>query len=251
MKRCENESCGKTRKWRNTGKLDEHGAVIRQCMYCGHLQAEPPPVGANLSKRIFYYDIETATMTLKVETFGLRMYSKYLNHKDIVRPTTLLCWAGVWIDNGKMGRVFGESVTPTGAKRGNDKRCAKKLRDEMNKADYIVGHNSKAFDTKKAHLRFILNGIKSPDLTVKQHDTLALAKKYFKNDSNALDYWLHSFGDTGKDHMTYDDWVECKAGNEKALKKMFKYCKHDVKRGAGVLLNFESYLAGGGITLFK
>jgi len=253
LKNC--RECGKGyRLFRKTDKIDSKGRQVRQCTNCGTEQSEEtPPLGQyfNYPKRVFYYDIETSMMTLELETFQLKQYSKWLPWESIKSPPFMICWAGVWIENGKMGKVIGKSVTKTGAKRGNDKACVKALRDEMDRADYIVGHNSKAFDTKKSHLRFILNNIQAPDLTVKQQDTIALAKKYFKNDSNALGYWLHVFGDGAKDRMTKDDWHKCKAGDQRTLDKMLKYCKKDVKKGAGLLKRFDDYLAGGGITLFK
>ena len=258
MKTC--RTCLKGPKiFRKTDKIDKLGRQVRQCMNCGSLQSEEtPPMGQyfNYPKRVFYFDIETAKMTLNVETFQLKQYSNYLSYKDIVRPTTILCWAGVWIENGKMGKVIGNSVKPGETKKpqGDDKRCATLLRNEMHKADYWVGHNNKSFDTKKVLDRFIVNAIPAPDLVdVKQQDTLSLARKFFKSDSNRLDYWMQRFEATkqGKDAMTGEDWDKAKAGNIFALRKMLKYCKGDVKRGAGVLLEMENFLAGGGVTLFK
>lgn len=249
MQNC--QACLKKNLWSNTGKRDKSGAIIRKCTNCGHLQAEPVPQGLRIPKRVLYYDIETSMMTMEIETFQLNQYNPWLKWEDIKKPPFMICWSAVWIENGKVGKVMGESVTSAGARRGNDKQCVKKLWKLLNQADYIVGHNSKAFDTKKSHLRFLLNDLPSPDLSVKQVDTLALAKKYFKNDSNSLGYWLHCFGEVGKDEMEMDDWHKCKRGDQKTLDKMLKYCKHDVLRGAKVLLRFQKYIESGGVRLFK
>jgi hypothetical protein len=86
---------------------------------------------------------------------------------------------------------------------------------------------------------------------VKQVDTLSLARKYFKNDSDTLGYWLARLGQTGKDKMEEEDWDLCKAGDQKALNKMLKYNKQDVRGGVGLLIEFRDYLRSGGVDIFK
>lgn len=125
------------------------------------------------------------------------------------------------------------------------------LIEYMNKADRWVGHNVKAFDTKKVMTRLILNHQRAPDFTIKQIDTLSLVKKYFKNDSNTLGYWLQRLGQIGKDKMESEDWDLCKAGDQKALRKMQKYNKQDVRGGIILFLELRDFLASGGVDVFK
>jgi hypothetical protein len=191
---------------------------------------------------------------MTVETFGLAVPSKRLNWKDITCPPYLICWSAVLcdVDVGRDEiRVSSDCITPKEARRGDDRRCLSGLRERMNKADFWVGHNVKAFDTKKAQLRLILNRMNAPDLTVKQVDTLSLARKYFKNDSDTLGYWLARLGHTGKDKMEREDWDGCKAGDPKALHKMQKYNKQDVRGGLDVLIEFRDYLRSGGVDIFR
>ena len=193
-------------------------------------------------------------MKLEVNTFQLKMYSNYLSWKDIKEPPFLLCWSGAWItaettkDNI---RVMSDSLTPKEAKAGNDKRSLSILSEYMNKADKWAGHNVKAFDSKKVSTRLMLNHQPAPDLTIKQIDTLSLVKKYCKNDSNALGYWLERLGQIGKDKMESEDWDLCKAGDQRALRKMLRYNKQDTRGGVILLIELHDFLLSGGIDIYK
>lgn len=253
MQNC--EDCLKKNLWRNTGRTDKNGAVIRQCTNCGHYQSEPPPQGLEYPKRFLYYDIENTKMTVTSEVFDLYVPTKRLKWQEITKPSFLICWSAAWVnEDTKPGddiRVFSDVVTPQEAKKGDDRRCLANLADLMNKADYWVGHNSKAFDTKRTNTRMILNRMPVLDLTIREIDTLTIARKHFKNDSNTLGYWMERFGNTGKDKMVSEDWDECKAGNQTALNKMRKYNKQDVRGGAQVYLEFRDYLKKCGVRLYR
>lgn len=249
MTNCEN--CLKKNLWRNTGKRNERGAVIRQCKNCGHEQAEPPPQGEQYKRpsRWLYYDIEMTKMTVQLETFSLRLKDNLLSWKDVIKPPIVICWAAAWITpkaTPENLHIVSDVITPDEIKKQNDKRTLSGLWELMNCADALVGHNIKSFDTKKAHLRFLLNKMGAPDLSVKQIDTLTLAKKHFRNDSNALGYWLERLEKSSKDRMESEDWDLCKAGDEKALRKMRRYNKNDVRGGAEVFLEFRKYVESGG-----
>ena len=251
MERC--TKCFRVRKWTNTGRRDEFGATIRRCI-CGQCQAEPPPQGLPQNKRVFYYDIESTKMRLEINTFQLKQYSDYLSWKDIKEPPFMLCWSGAWItaDTTKDNiRVVSDSLTAAEAKRGNDKRSLKSLVSYMDMADRWAGQNIKAFDSKKVMTRLMLNHQPAPDFTVKQIDTFCLVKKYFKNDSNSLGYWLERLGQIGKDKMESEDWDKCKAGDQKALNKMLKYNKQDTRGGVILLLELHDFLLSGGVDIFK
>lgn len=247
------DGCSKKNLWRNTGRRNERGAVIRQCTNCGHYQAEPTPQGLKLPKRLLYYDIETSKMS--VETFDLYVPNKRLNWKNIKQPSFLICWSACWITNETKPedklQILSDALTPWEARRGWDKRCLTGLWELMNKADYICGHNIKAFDTKKAHWYFLMDKMLSPDLTVKQVDTLVLMKKHFKGESNALEYLRLRMGGRPKKEMESEDWDRCKLGDPKALNKMRTYNKGDVREGVGLLLDVKRYIESGGGVLIK
>lgn len=166
----------------------------------------------------------------------------------------MICWSGAWITKDTTPdniRVYSDAITSKEAVKGNDKRILNLLRDNMDKADRWAGHNVKGFDSKKVNTQLIFNHLQAPDLTIKQIDTLALVKRHFKNDSNALGYWLERLGQIGKDKMTSEDWDKCEAGDQRAINKMQRYNKQDVRGGIILLLELRDFLASGGIDIFK
>ena len=81
---------------------------------------------------------------------------------------------------------------------------------------------------------------------------MTLAKKYFKPESQALDYWQTLFGGQNKDHMIREDWEEVNKGNQKIINKMHKYNRGDVQAGINLLHKFVDYIeSNGGKKVFK
>lgn len=111
----------------------------------------------------------------------------------------------------------------------DDSLLVKDLWKLFDEADIIVAHNGDGFDIRKANARFIQHclGVPSPYKTV---DTLKLAKKYFKFDSNKLNDLAQYLGLGRKlDIGSFNTWMGCMTGDKKAWKKMVVYNKHDVE----------------------
>src|SRR6267154_4477293 len=68
----------------------------------------------------------------------------------------------------------------------NDKKLIADLWRVLDKSDIIISHNGDKFDIKKSNARFIYHGF-SPPTPYKNIDTLKIARKHFKFDSNRLD----------------------------------------------------------------
>lgn len=100
-----------------------------------------------------------------------------------------------------------------------------KLLDE---ADVVIAHNGNSFDIKKIYSRFLQHGMKPPT-PFKQIDTLLIARKYFKFDSNKLDR-LGQYLEIGRKikHEGFPLWLGCMSGDKKSWSKMIKYNKNDV-----------------------
>lgn len=96
-------------------------------------------------------------------------------------------------------------------------------------ADYIIAHNAKNFDWKKANTRFVELGLRPPS-PYKVLDTKQIAKKYFMFNSNKLDDLGKDLG-IGRKVETggYDLWRKCIQGDKKAWAKMKLYNKGDVE----------------------
>lgn len=211
---------------------------------CGHVQAETPPF-IRQKPKILYFDIETALT--QVEIFSLFIPNKFISWKNIKQKSFVVSWAAMWY--GKK-EVVSAAVTPKEAKAGNDKRILQALWELMDSADYVAGHNSKKFDTKFVNYRFLKNGITAP-LEYKDIDTLTLAKKYFRNDSNALEHWSLDLGGSAKDDMELEDWKRVAQGDEKAIRKMETYNRGDVRNGIVILEKFIEWSHEQGGRLFK
>lgn len=110
----------------------------------------------------------------------------------------------------------------------NDKQLVTELWDLFNEADVIIGHHLDSFDIRKSNAFFAKAGLPPPS-PYKTVDTKKIAKRYFFFNSNKLDDIGNYLGlgrkiDTGG----FDLWLDCRAGDLKAWKKMLKYNKQDV-----------------------
>jgi len=241
--------CGKARMWSPSAYWEDNRRWWN-CRNCSHWQLELPPQGLQIPPKILYFDIETSLVEMKIDVFDMRVRSGWLDWHDINKSFYVISWAAAWVDDNKP-RVHSDAVTGYEAKRRKDKRCLQGLWDMLDLADYVVGHNSKAFDHKKVETRFILNRMGRPaDFAAK--DTLQMARKYFKPESQALDYWARMFGLQQKDHMTREDWVAVNKGDQKTINKMHKYNRGDVEAGIMLLKEFVSYIeSNGSAKVFK
>lgn len=113
-------------------------------------------------------------------------------------------------------------------KRNKKYQLVKKLHEVMSMADVIVAHNGDKFDIKKANTYFIKYGFKPlpPKKTV---DTLKIAKKYFKFNSNKLSELAKYLGIGVKTETGgFKLWEDCMKNKPSAWKLMVKYNKQDV-----------------------
>jgi uncharacterized protein YprB with RNaseH-like and TPR domain len=115
-------------------------------------------------------------------------------------------------------------------KHGNwdDKALVTSLWRLFNEADVLIGHNGDNFDCKKANARFIFHGLTPPD-PYKTIDTLKIARRHFKFDSNRLDFIGHYLGvgrklPTSGKHL----WFGCMRNDPKSWATMKKYNIQDV-----------------------
>lgn len=246
MQNC--EICSKNRMWQSSQYWTDQQRWW-QCRNCTHWQLEVEPQGLKIAPRILYLDIETALM--KVDLFDTYIPGKYISWKAIDKRSFIICWAAAWIQDDKPLKVMSDSVTTREAKRGSDRRCLEKLFELMDASDYIVGHNAKSFDIKKINTRFLHNKMGAP-LESKVIDTLTLARKHFKEDSNSLDRWSQLLGGTAKDEMVMDDWKRiCANGDPASLRKMERYCRKDIRNGILIYREFEKWIEATGKKLYR
>src|SRR5271154_1089112 len=112
--------------------------------------------------------------------------------------------------------------------RENDHDLVLDLWDLLDKADIVIAHNGDAFDLKKSFARFAFHRMKPPS-PFKTIDTLKIARKFFKFDSNKLDDLGHTLGCGRKlPHTGKHLWLGCMHGKAGAWALMKRYNQHDI-----------------------
>lgn len=175
---------------------------------------------------ILYFDIETSPCL-----------SYHFNHWDVsirqehkVKESHLLTVS--WAFNDEP--VQGFKLNPSDIKDGDDLTLVVNMMEAIEKADIMVGYNSKKFDIKYLNTRAIFYGI-PPVTTTKHIDLYEQVKKSFKFPSNSMGNVSNYLGLEGKLEtegwslwrrcMEYWNIPEC----EKALDDMLKYNKQDIE----------------------
>jgi RNase_H superfamily len=110
----------------------------------------------------------------------------------------------------------------------DDTQLVKELWKVLESADIIVAHNGDRFDLPKINTRFLTHGMQPPS-PYKTVDTLQIARKVFKFDSNKLDELGRYLGVGRKlAHTGFHLWKGCMEGDPKAWKTMKRYNGRDV-----------------------
>lgn len=178
-----------------------------------------PPV------KTLFVDIET--MPHLVATFIIG--KQRIPIDQVVKEGYIAAWGASWADKEHV--VYRDVSNKRDY--SNNKTILQELRDLLDQADVVIGHNSKSFDIPKIMAEFAIWGIKPPSPFI-QRDTLALSKKVGKFHSHKLAYLTKKFKvkHVKSDHKKYPGlalWLECMAGNSEAWQEMKKYNIIDVK----------------------
>jgi hypothetical protein len=181
-----------------------------------------PPRGAK--PKILLFDIETAPTLGYV--WGL--WDQNIGLNQIHSNWYVLCWAAKWLGEKKVMTSSLPDHKLYKREPENDYEVMRALWKLLDEADIVIGQNGDAFDIKKSNARFIQHGMLPPK-PYKTVDTLKVAKKYFKFESNKLDHLGEILG-LGKKMSTggFDLWREVMAGSPEAWKTMLKYNVQDV-----------------------
>lgn len=121
----------------------------------------------------------------------------------------------------------------------DDYHVIKTLRDEIEKADYIVGHYIKGFDWKIIHGQVMFHRMK-PLRKPSMIDTLAEARKA-RFSSNKLDFLAKKFGFIGKMEHDKDMMMKCSQGDVKAIRQCVRYNRRDIDPMRDLYNAFRAY----------
>lgn len=174
------------------------------------------------SPKVLFIDIETAPIVAAV-------WSLFeANAVYVERDTFILSFAARWRDQ-KRTRTFALPDYPGYSRnKHRDKALCGTLHKYLNEADIIVAHNGDAFDIKKINSRLAVNGFRPPK-PYKTIDTLKLARRVFKFDSNKLDNLGRYLGEGRKIPNTGAAlWRGCVDGDPKSWRTMRRYNSQDV-----------------------
>lgn len=122
----------------------------------------------------------------------------------------------------------------------DDKKLLESFIPILESSSEVVGHNSSRFDLPWIRTRAAYHKLPiSPYLT--EVDTLRMARRAFKFNSNKLSYISEFLGVGGKLKTDFNLWREVMLGDEKALARMVRYCKNDVAITEKVYQALEAY----------
>lgn len=169
--------------------------------------------------RILLLDIETAP----IEAYVWGLFDQNIGLNQVKQHTSILSWSAKWLGESKI--YYMDQSNTKDLK--NDKKILQGMWDLLDKADIVIGHNVKRFDTKKLNSRFVINGMQPPS-SYRQIDTLTIAKKHFAFDSNKLEHLALILGVKNKKltqryFAGFELWKEVMKGNKKAWAEMKKY----------------------------
>lgn len=147
---------------------------------------------------------------------------------DFVQEWHLLSFAYKWKGNKKVTVKALPDYEEYQKDKTNDLSLVKDLWELFHQADILVAHNGDQFDMKKANARFLYHGLGVPS-HYRTVDTLKVARKQFKLNSNKLDDIAKLLKLDGKlKHQGKDLWLQCLDGDQKAWNVMKAYNKQDV-----------------------
>jgi hypothetical protein len=164
--------------------------------------------------KILLYDIESGP------NLGY-VYGKY--DQTVItfeKEWDLLSFSYKWLGEKKTIAVGQDKVT--------EEALVLRLWNLFDQADIVIAHNGDKFDQRMMNVKFMQYGL-TPPSPYKTIDTLKVARRYFKFNSNKLDDLGKSLG-VGRKAETggFDTWLGCMNGEPKAWKKMLAYNKQDV-----------------------
>ena len=170
-------------------------------------------------RRRLFFDIETSP---NIGFFWQAGHEIDVGTHNIINEREIICICWKWEGKKKVYSLKWD-------KKQSDKKMVKEFVDIMLSADEVIGHNSDKFDIKWIRTRAIFHQIPFPPKVI-SIDTLKNCRTLFNMNSNRLDYVAKYLGigykiDTGG----FDTWRKIILyKDDKALKKIVRYCKNDV-----------------------
>lgn len=181
--------------------------------------------------RVLLLDIETSPLLVT----AWRLFNKApLGYENIVKESYIIlaCWQ--WLGEKSVQSAVSPRVW-------DDKPVVNALKRVLAEADAVVAHNGKKFDLPIIRARALKHGhIIQPNFV--EIDTLQLARRGFRFNSNRLDYLGEFLGVGRKKRTEYNLWLKVIDGDQDALEEMRSYCEQDVRLLGRVFERLRPYL---------
>jgi DNA polymerase elongation subunit (family B) len=110
---------------------------------------------------------------------------------------------------------------------GDDRKVLQEFHAITEEYPVFVAQNGDHFDIKVLNGRAWAEQL-PPFTNIITLDTLKFSRHNMRLTSHKLDYKAKVMGSSGKNPMSFNDWVAVQEGSKTALKKMVTYCEKDV-----------------------
>ncbi len=184
-------------------------------------------------QRILIYDLEVSPNIGFFWQTGNRLS---IGPDSIIHERAIICIAYKWLGEEKVHCIKWN--------KGNDKELCKKFAKVIEQSTHTIAHNGDNFDQKWFMARCIFHGINTSKFTYRKIDTLKIARRLFRFNSNKLDYIGKYLGlGQKKDTGGFQTWKDIVLRNStKAMSTMVYYCKGDVELLEKVYNKLNKYL---------
>jgi DNA polymerase elongation subunit (family B) len=185
------------------------------------------------TRRRLFFDAETSP---NIGFFWQAGYDLKVTHECIIEERALICVCWKWEGQDRVYSL-----------EWDEDQCDRGLLEgfvpELLKADEAIAHNGDRFDIPWLRTRCLFYGIPFPPQIV-TIDTLKAARGKFNFNSNKLDYIGKYLGLGGKAPTGgFQTWKDIKLKKcPKAMRRMVKYCKQDVRLLEEIFEKMNSYL---------
>lgn len=147
---------------------------------------------------------------------------------DFARDWYILSYAAKWIDEKTVHTQTLIDYPDFKKDMENDKNLVADLWKLLDEAEIVIAHNGDKFDIPKINTRFISHKM-APPSPYRTVDTLKIARRRFKFDSNKLDELGRYLGLGRKlPHTGFHLWKGCMVGDSESWRIMRKYNRRDV-----------------------
>jgi hypothetical protein len=175
--------------------------------------------------RILLWDVENShNLGL---FFDLRN-NDFIPHQNIVTERHFFCISYKWLGERKIHTI---SILDDPQRFKKDKHddfyVISEFRKVIEQADAQVFHHGDRFDEPMFNARLAFYNL-PPLPKIINIDTKKIASKYFRFNSNRLDYLARFLGYKGKMANPQDLWIRCWEGHVASLKHMAKYNRQDI-----------------------